>query len=300
MSKIDKALRRQIDRNKTKNILYAQLSQIMEIAPEFLAVLEELLTSNPNALSHSARQSSASFASEILIKRLYTINQFIQVSEQKEHELENIYLRTWQRIVETKDIEAALKEHHYPELATWIASLYPQSFRQPLRSLPTVGQVVCEEYSPQLQIDLLRLDLPNLKQPVLDIGCGSRASLVWHLRSLEIEAYGIDRRIEREEPYLQQISWMDYRFEPDRWGSIVSNMAFTNHLHYVNHHDRAQLELYLQKFKEILESLMVGGIFTYAPSVPAVEESLEAKIYRAERFDGVREIQATTITKIAK
>jgi SAM-dependent methyltransferase len=300
MSKLDKALHQQIELNKTKNMLYARLGQIIEIDPDFLAALEELLAGDPASFSKSALQSSVSFASELLIKRLHVINQFIQVSELKKRELAGIYRRTWQRIVGTKNIQATLKDHHYPELANWIASLYPEGFRKHLRDLPTVGQVVCEEYSPRLQIDLLRLDIQTLQQPVLDIGCGSRAGLTRYLRSLGIEAYGLDRQIKKGERYLQQADWLEYRFEPGRWGSILSNMAFTNHLHYTNHHDRAQLELYLQKFKEILESLRIGGSFYYAPDVPFIEERLDARVYRVERFDVIRNIQSTRIARVAR
>lgn len=300
MSKLDKVLRQQLERNKTKNMLYAQLGQIIEIDPDFLAALEELLASDPDAFSKSALQSSVSFASEMLIKRLYAINQFVRVSEQKKRELEDIYLRTWKRIVETKNIQVMLKDHHYPELTNWIASLYPQSFRKHLRDLPRVGQVICEEYSPQLQIDLLRLDLQALQQPVLDLGCGSMAGLTRHLRMLDIEAYGVDRQIEKEEIYLQQMDWLEYKFETDKWGSILSNMAFTNHLHYANYHDRAQLELYLRKFKDILESLMVGGSFYYAPSAPFIEERLELNTYHVEHYNVIRDIQSTRIIKVAR
>ena len=161
-------------------MLYAQLDRIIEIDPDFLAALEELLKNGSEFFSEPAWQAAISFASETLIKRLYTINQFIRVSEQKKHELEGIYRRSWQRIVETKNIQAMLMEHHYPELTEWIASLYPQSFRKPLRDVPTVGKVVCEEYSPQLQMDLLRLDIHTLEQPLLDIGCGNAAALTRH------------------------------------------------------------------------------------------------------------------------
>jgi len=47
-------------------------------------------------------------------------------------------------------------------------------------------------------------------------------------------------------------------------GSIVSNMAFTNHLNYAYRHDVSQLEPYLLKMKEILAALAPGGSFYYA------------------------------------
>jgi len=300
MDKIEKALQQQLDLNKSKNMLYARLGQIIEIDPGFLAALEELLPGDKKTFSEPALQNAISSASGMLLERLYSVNQFLQIDERKKHRLEGIYLHTWQRIVETGNIQATLMDIHYPALTQWIAGLYPLSFLEPLRDLPTLGHIVCEEYSPQLQIDLLRLDVQTLRQPLLDIGCGSMAGLVRHLRTLEIKAYGVDRQVGKAEPYLQQMDWIDYRFEPDTWGTIVSNMAFTNHLIYAKNHNHAQLELYLQKFKEIIGSLVAGGSFHYAPGIPFVEERLDANMYRVERFDVIKEICMTRIMKLAK
>jgi hypothetical protein len=300
MKRIDKAIQQQLDLNKTKNMLYDRLGQIIEIDPDFLAAMEELLSNNEKGFPESALQETILSASRMLFKRLFLINQFIQIDEQKTRVLEDIYLRTWRKIIETKNIQATLMDYHYPELTNWITSLYPQSFLEPLRASPTIGHVVCEEYSPQLQIELLRLDLQTLKQPLLDIGCGSTAGLVRHLRTLRIEAYGIDRQIEEEATYLQQIDWLDYGFEPDAWGTIISNMAFTNHLIYAYHHDNTQFELYLRKFNEIIKSLTIGGSFHYAPSLPFIEQRLETNTYKVELFEVVKDIHITRITKIAK
>jgi hypothetical protein len=300
MNRIDKALQRQIDLNKTKNMLYDQLGQIIEIDPDFLAALEELLTSHEKAFSEQELQDTISSAARLLLKRLYAINQFLQIDEQKMRLLEGIYLRTWQRIVETKNVQATLKDYHYPELADWISSSYPQSFLEPLRSSPTIGHVICEEYSPQLQIELLKLDVHTLKQPLLDIGCGSTASLVRHLHTLRVDAHGIDRQIEKEETYLEQMDWLGYEFEPDTWGTIISNMAFTNHLIYAYHHDNTQLELYLRKFNEIIASLTIGGSFHYAPSVPFVEQRLKTNLYMIERLKIVKDISMTRVMRLAK
>ncbi len=281
-------------------MLYAQLDQIIDIDPDFLAALEELLAGDIDAFSEAALQDAISSASRMLLQRLYAINQFLQIEERKMHQLESIYLRTWRRMVETKNIQATLKDYHYPELTSWIANSYPRSFLEHLRASPSIGHVICAEYSPQLQIDLLRIDAQTLKQPLLDIGCGSKAGLVQHLRTLRIMSYGIDRQIEKQGTYLQEIDWLDYGFKPNTWGTITSNMAFTNHLLYAYHHDSAQLDLYVRKFKEIIESLTIGGSYHYAPSVPFVEQRLRMDKYRVERWNVIEDLSMTRIMKIAK
>lgn len=297
MARVDKALKRQIDANARKNMLYAELGQTMEIDPDFLAALEELLASDEDALTGPALRDAISAASSMVLQRLYSINQFIRVDEQNLRRLESIYLRTWRRIVETRDIQSALMDHHYPELASWIASLYPRSFLRYLRASPAIGHVVCEEYSARTQMKVLRLDAHALKQPIIDIGCGNAAHLVGHLRRLGMDAFGFDRRVEKKAAFLQQKDWFDYRFERAKWGTVISNMAFTNHLLYACHNDRARLREYSFKFNEILESLTIGGSFHYAPSVPYLEDSLEAKAYSLERFEVMKDISMTKITR---
>ena len=299
MKRIDQAVKQQLDLNKTKNMLYSRLDQLIEIDPDFLAALEEVLGSDREALTELALQDAISSVSRMLLQRLYSVNQFLQISEPKRRQLESIYLRTWRRIVETKNIEATLRDYHYPELTRWIAALYPKSFLEQLRNSPIVGHVICEEYSAQLQIELLRIDVESLKQPLLDIGCGGTAGLVQHLRTFQIESYGIDRRIELEASYVQEMNWFDYGFEPNTWGTIISNMSFTNHLLYTYHHDSAQLKLYLHKFTEIIGSLKIGGSFHYAPSVPFVEQMLDVNSYRVRRLNVVKEICMTRIMRIA-
>lgn len=40
-----------------------------------------------------------------------------------------------------------------------------------------VNTVVCEQYSPEFQLKTLGIDLTDIKQPVLDLGCGENAKL---------------------------------------------------------------------------------------------------------------------------
>jgi hypothetical protein len=214
--------------------------------------------------------------------------------------LEDIYLSTWKKIIETQNVQITLQDYHYPELARWIASLYPEHFLKHLRKVPTIGHVVCEEYSPQLQVRLLGIEIHILKQPLLDIGCGKSARLVRHLRARHIEAYGIDRQIDRQETYLQQADWLNYDFQRESWGTITSNMAFANHLLYTYHHDTAQLGLYLRKFDEILVSLIVRGSFYYAPGLPFLEHALEADKYKVHCSHSTKGICTTKITKLEK
>ncbi len=295
-ARFDQAIRRQIDRNRGKNLLYAHVDQIIEIEPGFLSALEELLTGDEGGCSQYKLDEAVSLASTTLLERIYAINQFLHVGDGKREQLDQIYIETWTRILTTRNIKATLQEFHYPALSAWLAELYPDHFVDPLRSVATVRPVVCQEYSPELQLELLGVDVRVLQAPLIDVGCGSHARLVRYLRAVGIEAYGIDRCLEQREPYLAQADWLDYAFEPERWGTIISNMAFTNHVVYAYHHDRARLQLCLSKFSEIVASLRIGGSCHYAPSLPFVEERLGSQ-YTVQRILRVQNISVTRITR---
>ncbi len=299
MQSIENSIKRQLDVNKSKNLLFVNVEQIMDIEPGFPVALEELLDSTLSDKPESISSEIVSFAAQSLLKNLYSVNQYLRISNQKVEELEKIYLQTWRTMIRTKNIQTVLREHHYPELSRWLATLYPKEFRKRLRFSPVVGNLVCEEYSDQLQIELLQIDVTHMKQPVIDIGCGSQANLVRKLRLLGIEAYGFDRYLEVQESYLTQMDWFEYPFEPASWGTIISNMAFTNHLRHAHLHDASQLEQYLLKMRDIIESLAISGRFYYAPSLPFIENWFAPERYKVEQEQIIGELFVSTVTKIS-
>ena len=300
MQSIGNHIRQQIESNKSKNLLYARVGQIMEIEPGFLFALEQLLASARQDIdvTRQIQFDMVSFAVQALLERLYSVNQYLRIDRAKVQELENIYRQTWQIMLRTGDVHAALREHHYPELSRWIADLYPPGFLESLKLSPFIGHVVCKEYSAQLQIELLGIDVSHIKEPLIDVGCGARANLVRYLRSLDIEAYGLDRSLARADSYLESIDWFDYSFEPDTWGTIVSHLAFANHLVFTYRHDRTQLDQYVLKMRDMIRSLVIGGTFYYAPSLPFIEQRLSAQ-YEVKRKRVVRDVFASSITRAA-
>ncbi|MFC7439885.1 hypothetical protein [Laceyella putida] len=136
-------------------------------------------------------------------------------------------------------------------------------------------RVPCAEYEASFQLDLLRIKVDDLREPVLDLGCGAQAMLVRALREQGIEAYGLERLEQIDRPFIYAANWLDFHFVPDKWGTIISNMAFSNH--FWHHHIRkdGDYAAYAQKYMEILRSLQVGGCFIYAPGLPFIEGILE-------------------------
>ncbi|HTX90849.1 MAG TPA: class I SAM-dependent methyltransferase [Anaerolineales bacterium] len=283
MQKFTDALLRQFRLNRSRNLLHTDVERLLEIDPTFLAALEDLLA-DPAAAAALQGDALAEQAAATLVERIYAVNQYIQVDERTRQRLKDIYVASWQELIESRDIEGTLRGFHYPRIQAVLEGLYPPALKEALRRIPTVNEVPCSEYSPALQLQLFRLDPVTLRQPLLDVGCGSRAQLVRYLRSQGVEAHGIDRSLKVTAPYLTEIDWFAYRFEPGRWGTILANLSFTNHFVYAEHYDLGAAKRYPAKYREILESLAPGGNFLYAPNAPLLEAGIVDMESQIERW----------------
>jgi hypothetical protein len=136
-----------------------------------------------------------------------------------------------------------------------------------------VVEVVCSEYSPGLQLQLL--GLADVRGPVLDVGCGASRGLVAELNARGVAAEGIDR--------VHGDDWLTYAYGEDRWASVVSHHGFS--LHFLHHHLRPgeTALVYARVYMDILRSLQIGGVFAYAPGLPFLEAMLPAASYRVVR-----------------
>jgi hypothetical protein len=145
--------------------------------------------------------------------------------------------------------------------------------RAQLGERPT--EVVCSEYSPELQLRLLGLGLADVRGPVLDVGCGAAAALVATLRARGLAAEGIDR--------VRGDDWLRHAYGAERWATVVSHQAFS--LHFLHHHLRAgpTAMAYAEVYMAILRSLGAGGVFAYAPGLPFIEGMLPRATYRVVR-----------------
>jgi hypothetical protein len=135
-------------------------------------------------------------------------------------------------------------------------------------------------YSCSFQLKLFDLTPSTVASPCLDIGCGPRAHLVEYLRSFGVEAYGVDRYIDRRVKYLASKDWLDLDLGVDAWGTVVSHMAFSNHFIHQYSCNNAEQYRYALLYRAILNALKPGGAFHYAPSLPFVEKYLDR-----HRFD---------------
>jgi hypothetical protein len=245
---------------------------------------------------------------EQALKVFYDSNQFLSFPDDSVGELKNFYDALLNDIYEylisgsEVGLEAIMKKH-YNNLRFWISKTNP-FVKVVNKNRPYVVDVVCSEYSPEMQLSALNVNLSGLLEPILDIGCGYNARLVNFLKSQKKEAFGLDRIINEEKDYLINSDWLTFYFMPESWGTVIAHMSFTNH--FLHHHLRKDGKYidYAKKYTQILTSLKKGGSFIYAPSVPFIEEYVEREKFTIEKrepgYSSIKETElgVTIITKI--
>jgi hypothetical protein len=108
-------------------------------------------------------------------------------------------------------------------------------------------------------------------------------NLVNFLRDNGIEAYGIDRFASQNHFYIKS-DWLEYNYEPNFWGTIISNLGFTNHFIHHNLRSDGNYREYALKYMEILAALKSGGSFCYAPDLPFIEKHLNKQTYSVANY----------------
>jgi hypothetical protein len=176
-----------------------------------------------------------------------------------------------------------LQEHH-ERLRLIMASYCVTYQEQDLHANPLLRTVPCEEYSAPFQLSILGLDLNELVEPVLDIGCGSNGALVHYLRQRGIIAHGIDRLAPGGSFFFQD-DWFDFDYTSRPWGSILAHQSLSTHFIYAYLHQPASIEKFARLTMRILGSLRRNAFLCYAPGMPFFDRQIE----KMEDFTVVRQ-----------
>ncbi len=155
--------------------------------------------------------------------------------------------------------------------------------------------IPCAEYSGSFQFRLLHLGDSVLKQPILDVGCGKMHQLLTYLQKKGYEnLYGIDQyRVDDHRIFCG--NWLEYRFLPATWGTIIAHMSFSNHFRRSLINQDSDRMLYADKYQEVLDSLLCGGCFIYSPSVRTVEKNLDPEKYSVTYFSNLEDRNLDTV-----
>lgn len=278
-------IEKQLQHNSRKNVFYSGEENKLVFLTETSDLIEKLKI-NPV----SEKEKIIDFTVDKALTEFYKINQYYRFSENSKDKLKQIYRHLFVEILHPAEQQniAIVAENHYTRIQKWLAESNPFASKIYPENLSVIDEVVCAEYSAELQMEILGMNVSELEGPVLDVGCGAKAQLVKAMAANGFNVYGIDRNVSSVDN-LEKADWLDYYFIPDHWGTIVSNLGFSNHFRH--HHLRSDGDFagYARKYMEILQSLKLGGAFFYAPDLPFIETYLDQEKYNITR----KEIPAT-------
>lgn len=272
-------IEKQLQFNSRKNVFYSGEGNKLALLNETFELIEKL-KQNP----FPEKEKIIDFTVDRALTEFYKINQYYRFNEKDKEKLKQIYRQFFAEILNynMQNEINEIADKHYNQLQDWLAQSNPFALKIYPENLSVVDEVVCAEYSAELQMELLGLDISELKEPLLDVGCGAKARLVSFLVEAGIDAYGIDRNLNTDDQ-VSNADWMDFNFVPNQWGAVISNLGFSNHFRH--HHLRNDGDFidYAKKYMEILQSLKLGGAFFYAPDLPFIETYLDQEKYEITR-----------------
>ncbi|NJK86373.1 MAG: hypothetical protein HC906_10785 [Bacteroidales bacterium] len=177
MNKLTINIDKQIEFNRDKNILADNLESFQFIAETLNAIAEV------NQIHVASEQFLIEYAIDKAIQGFCRVNQYYSFDSGSKEELRKIYTDLFKDIRTNSDTIENISKNHYEKLKNWLKASNPFAEKIYPATAEKLKPVACAEYSPELQCNILHLDINCLNQPVLDIGCGSRKlSYVFHLK----------------------------------------------------------------------------------------------------------------------
>ncbi|MGQ8336635.1 class I SAM-dependent methyltransferase [Sunxiuqinia sp. A32] len=292
MDRLIKNIDKQILFNQDKNIVLNNID-LFQFSEETIDSISGI-----NKLSPDSKTLLIDYATDKAIEEFCRVNQYYSFNSKAKSDLKKIYLELLDSCSNlTVSVETVSKKH-YNKLKKWLLNNNPFAEKVYATAGKKINPVACSEYSQGLQIDLLKIDTTNLTQPVLDIGCGKNGYLVKYLANQGIDVRGIDR-FSFSNPNFVTADWLEYKYETKKWGTIISNLGFTNHFNHHNLREDGKYIEYAKTFMNILHSLKIGGKFHYAPDLPFIEKYLNDSQFSIEKHELEEiEFRTTIITRL--
>lgn len=273
MDDLKRSIDKQIESNQGKNLFH-------EAATHTLRFIQGTINAIESAVDLPEDQANVliDYATDKALREFCRINQYYTFNSEAKQELRSIYTELFLNIKNKKASGDSIREVHFRNLQQWLQQTNPFAEKLYLSGDENLQAIPCAEYSAALQFEILQLDLSRIMEPVLDIGCGRQGTLVKYLRDEGFEAFGFDR-LPDELPYLTSADWLEFPYGISKWGTIISNLGFSNHFHHHHVREDGDFVRYAEKYMEILGSLKQGGSFHYAPGLPFIEAHLNRDLY---------------------
>ena len=293
MNKHFKNIDKQIEFNQGKNIFLDDNNMTLKFIDETINAISTINEFHPDS-----EEFLINYTTDKVLEEFCRINQYYTFNSQAKSDLRNIYSDLFSSIKANNSSIETISKNHYQNLKQWLKKT--NSFAEKIYSniSADIQPVACSEYSPDIQVNILKINIDLLAQPVLDIGCGKQGNLIKYFKTNGIEAYGIDR-FTFDDNDLINSDWLEYDYGIAKWGTIISNLGFSNHFKHHNLREDGNYIEYGKKYMDILKALKVGGNFHYAPELPFIEQYLERDKFKIEKHDiGEYDFKTTIITRL--
>lgn len=221
-------------------------------------------------------------------------NQYISLSNETINRINDIYINLVKKLKQISTdnydnelIESIVIKHREQLLNALSENEYHKCDNQ--------LYIPCSEYSGSFQYTLLRLNQFRLLEPVMDIGCGKEYELLKYLEHAGYkDIFGIDQYIS-DNNFIACTNWFDYKFEPNKWGTVIAHMSFSNHFRRSLINEDISLKKYKDKYAEILRSLQINGLFIYTPSIKQIENSINKSYYSVAYYENMNDRNLDTV-----
>lgn len=293
MDKYLKNIDKQIEFNKGKNLFLDDTGMTLKFLDDTINAISDL-----GEINNDFENILIDYTTDKVLDEFYRINQYYTFNHDAKKDLRSIYYDLFTNLKSGKYSTESISKNHYQKLKQWLQKTNPFAEKMYSNGTEIIEPVVCSEYSPDLQMVILRIDNKTLMQPVLDIGCGKQGNLVNYLCENGIDAYGIDR-FSFSGANVINSDWLEYNYGIQKWGTIVSNLGFSNHFKHHNLRRGGNYIQYGKKYMDILKSLKIGGSFHYAPDLPFIEQYLDRSQFKVGRNKiGEYDYKATIIVRL--
>ncbi|NCA79577.1 MAG: class I SAM-dependent methyltransferase [Sphingobacteriia bacterium] len=293
MERLTKNIDKQIEFNQGKNIFLDNLN-FFQFAEETVKAI-----SNIDKLNPDSKKFLIDYATDKAIEEFCRVNQYYSFDLKAKNNLRIIYSDLFENFQTRINSIEDISKSHYEKLKSWLKDNNPFAEKIYKKENEIVSPVACSEYSPELQFDILQINVKQLMQPILDIGCGTNGHLVNYFKLQGLEVYGIDR-FKFSTQILITADWLEYDYGKEKWGTIVSNLGFSNHFNHHNLREDGNYIGYGKTYVSILNSLKVGGCFHYAPDLPFIEKYLDKNQFDLKKYEINKYDFKTTIIRKMK
>jgi hypothetical protein len=288
---LDRYIDLQIKSNQSKNLFHKGLNETFKFTESTINAIKNIYSINPNDLN-----LLIDYTTEKVLQEFCRVNQYFSFQEKDKTGLKKIYWDLYQDLIKKDKTIDIVSQTHYENLKAWLEQTNPFSQEIYQEEEAVLETVTCAEYTAILQKEILHLNDIQLLEPILDIGCGKSGNLVKYLRNNAFDAYGIDRFAE-DSSFLEKADWLNFEYGIEKWGTIVSNLGFSNHFIHNHLREDGNFIEYAKKYMDILKSLKIGACFCYAPDLPFIEKYLDKNDFSIQKYNIDNLSFKTTIIK---